>query len=117
MNNHENEEFTKLLRSAIGEAEKLKYRPNAFKKMLNAYGGFDTVNRILASGKPSDGFERLWELGRLELTCEAVIVETKWRRYFDASLVASAEKLLQGVNYAFKRFEGEGGSGSQDEKA
>lgn len=117
MNNHENEEFTKLLRSAVGEAEKLKYRPNAFKKMLDAYGGFETVNRILASGKPSEGFKRLWELGRLELTCEAVIVETKWRRYFDASLVASAEKLLQGANYAFKRFQDEVGGVRQNEKA
>lgn len=106
MDSRENEEFTKLLRSAVGEAEKLKYRPAKFKKMLDAYGGFDTVNRVLASGKPSDGFTRLWELGRLDLTCEAIIVETKWRSYFDDNLLAKAEKLLGDMRYPFKRFEG-----------
>jgi len=106
MESRENEEFTRLLRGAVGEAEKLKYRPAQFKKMLDAYGGFDTVNRVLASGKPSDGFTRLWELGRLDLTCEAIIVETKWRGYFEADLVARAEKLLGDMRYPFTRFEG-----------
>lgn len=112
MDSLENEEFTKLLRSAVGEAEKLKYRPTQFKKMLDAYGGFDTVNRVLASGKPSDGFTRLWELGHLELTCEAIIVETKWRRYFDDDLLARAEKLLRDMRYPFKRFEVEVADGT-----
>lgn len=105
MDSRENEEFTKLLRGAVREAEKLKYRPAQFKKMLDAYGGFDTVNRVLASGKPSDGFTKLWELGRLDLTCEAIIVETKWRGHFDDSLLARAEKLLSDMRYPFKRFE------------
>lgn len=105
MDSRENEEFTKLLRGAVGEAEKLKYRPTQFKKMLDAYGGFDTVNRVLASGKPSDGFTKLWELGRLDLTCEAIIVETRWRRYFEDEVLARAEKLLRGMGYSFKRFD------------
>lgn len=106
MDSREDEEFTKLLRGAVGEAEKLKYRPAQFKKMLDAYGGFDTVNRVLASGKPSDGFTRLWELSRLDLTCEAIIVETKWRGYFDESALARAEKLLGDMRYPFRRYEG-----------
>lgn len=105
MDSRDNEEFTNLLRSAVVEAEKLKYRPTQFKKMLNAYGGFETVNRVLASGRVSDGFTRLWNLGRLDLTCEALIVETKWRRYFDADLLARAEKHLGDMGYSFKRFE------------
>lgn len=117
MNSQENEEFTKLLRSAVAEAEKLKYRPTQFKKMLDAYGGFETVNRVLASGKPSDGFTRLWELGHLELTCEAIIVETKWRAYFDEDLVARAEKLLSEMRYSFRRFEGDAAIGSSRERA
>lgn len=54
---------------------------------------------------PSDGFTTLWELGRLDLTCEAIIVETEWRRYFDDDLVARAEKLLRNMRYPFERFE------------
>jgi 5-methylcytosine-specific restriction protein A len=100
-----NEEFTQHLMGAVGQAEQLGYRPHRFKGMLNADGGYQTVNRILASGKPSDGFTRLLELGRLDLTCEAIIVESKWRQYFDEDLLGRAEKLLRQVSYPFKRYE------------
>lgn len=105
MDKQENEEFTAYLREAVRQAEQLKYFPNRFKGMLNADGGYETVNRILASGKPSEGFTKLWELGRLDLTCEAIIVETKWRSYFDEALLDRAEKLLRQMGYPFRRFE------------
>ena len=105
MDGRTNEDFTEYLRGSVREAERLKYFPNRFKGMLEAGGGFDTVKRILESGKPSEGFKKLWELGRLDLTCEAIIVETKWRPYFDQHLIARAEKLLRGVSYRFKPFE------------
>lgn len=88
---------------AVREAEKLGYRPNRFKGMLNADGGYETVKKILASGKPSEGFTRLLELGEVKLTCEAIIVESRWRQHFDEDLLARAENLLRQVNYPFKR--------------
>lgn len=105
MDARQNEEFTAYLRSAVREAEKLKYVPSRFKGMLEANGGYETVKRILVSGVPSDGFVKLWELGHLELTCEAIIVETKWRQYFDDDLLQRAEQLLRKSKYPFKRFE------------
>lgn len=105
MDKHEDEEFTNHLHEAVRQAEKLKYFPSRFKGMLNSDGGYETVKRILASGKPSEGFTKLWELGRLELTCEAIIVETKWRHCFDDDLLERAEKLLRQMGYPFKPFE------------
>lgn len=99
----QNEAFTQHLMEAVREAEKLGYRPLRFKGMLNADGGYGTVNRILASGKPSEGFTRLQQLGWVDLTCEAIIVESKWRQYFDEELLVRAEKLLRQVDYPFKR--------------
>jgi 5-methylcytosine-specific restriction protein A len=104
MDAKENEEFTQYLMGAVREAEKLGYRPQRFKGMLNADGGYQTVQRILASGRPSDGFTKLLELGEVKLTCEAIIVESRWRPYFDEDLLARAEKLLRQVDYPFKRF-------------
>lgn len=105
MDSRANEEFTQYLRGAVREAERLKYYPGRYKAMLEADGGFVTVKRILESGKPSEGFTKLWELNRLDLTCEAIIVQTKWRRYFDDDLIARAEKLLREMRYSFKPFE------------
>ncbi|WP_187471039.1 HNH endonuclease [Luteimonas viscosa] len=104
MDARQNEEFTAHLRAAVRQAEALKYNPTRFKGMIEANGGYETVKRILASGTPSDGFQKLWELGRLDLTCEAIIVESKWRPYFDDDLIERAERLLRGSNYDFKRF-------------
>lgn len=104
MDLRDNEAFTQLLRNAVAQAEKLGYKPNQFKRMLEQHGGFETVQRVLATGKPSDGFTRLWELKRLDLTCEALIVETEWRKHFDATLIARAEGLLTQMGYAFKPF-------------
>lgn len=118
MEARENEAFTQHLRSAVAEAEGLGYRPHRFKGMLNADGGYETVKRILASGKPSEGFTRLLELGQVNLTCEAIIVESRWRRYFDEDLLSRSENLLRQVGYAFKRFESPApdvpGDGSSD---
>lgn len=105
MDKHQDEEFTRDLWVAVREAEQHNYHPNDFKKMLNALGGYETVKKIVPSSKPSKGFTRLWELGEIRLTCEAIIVETKWRRHFDEDLLELAEKRLRDYGYKFKRFE------------
>jgi hypothetical protein len=119
MDARQNEEFTNFLRDAVRQAEALKYNPTRFKGMIEADGGYETVKRILASGKPSDGFMKLWELGRLDLTCEAIIVESKWRQHFDDDLIERAERLLRDSRYAFKRFQSvamlDGSSGADSE--
>lgn len=101
-----NEEFTQHLWATVRETEAAGHDPRRFKTMLNTHGGFEAVKRILESGTPSDGFTKLWELKRLDLTCEAIIVESKWRPYFDDDLLLRAERLLRQSGYAFERFAG-----------
>lgn len=104
MNKQQIEQLTRELFAAVEEAEKRGYRPTYFKQMLAEHGGFEAINRIVASNKPSDGFTRLWELGRLDLTCEAFIVEKHWRQHFDPAVVSLAEKRLREMNYAFRAY-------------
>jgi 5-methylcytosine-specific restriction protein A len=96
--------FTEFLRQKATEAEALGYRPTQFKQMLASQGGDATVRQLLAKGKPSEGFTRLWELGRLDLTVEALVVETKWRERIDPILVKQAERLLAQSAYRFTAF-------------
>jgi hypothetical protein len=97
-----NEEFTQHLWATVRETEAAGYDPRRFKTMLNTDGGFDAVKRILESGKPSDGFTKLWEFKRLNLTCEAILVESKWRPCFGDDLLARSERVLRQSGYAFK---------------
>lgn len=103
--------FTEFLLQKAAEAEALGYRPTQFKQMLGAQGGSATVRQLLAKGKPSDGFTRLWELSRLDLTIEALVVETKWRLLFDPILVQQAERLLNQSGYRFVPFSGAAATG------
>lgn len=98
------ETLTQELFAAVAEAEQRGYRPTYFKQMLAEYGGFEAINRIVASNKPSEGFTRLWQLGRLDLTCEAFIVEKHWREHFDPALVSLAEKRLREMGYPFRAY-------------
>ncbi|MNJ37273.1 HNH endonuclease [compost metagenome] len=96
----EDEEFTTFLRGKAMEAQtELNYRPTLFLQMLGSSGGYQTVSTLISQPKPSDGFTKLWEGGRLDLSVEALVTESKWRRCFEANLLLAAEKRLRQADY------------------
>jgi 5-methylcytosine-specific restriction protein A len=96
--------FTEFLYAKSQEAEALGYPPSYFRRMLGTMGGAATARELLAKGKPSEGFVRLFELGRLDLTLEALVVETQWRELIDPVLVQMAERVLKQSGYPFKAY-------------
>ena len=99
MNRQEEAQFEHTLLEAVEQAKKLGYTPNQFIGMIATRGPFQTVKDIVASGRPSPGFDRLALLQRIDLTCEAIIVETKWRTFFDEDLLEIAERRLSQYKY------------------
>ena len=98
--------FTTFLLEKAAEAKKeLKYNPSYFLGMLNSDGAYATVNKLLSSKTLSDGFTKLWEGGRLDLSIEALVLETEWGQFFDEQLLEQAEYKLKQVGYAYKRYE------------
>lgn len=96
----EDEEFTTFLRGKAMEAQTaLNYRPALFLQMLGSSGGYQTVSALISQPKPSDGFTKLWEGGRLDLSVEALVTESRWRRCFEADLLLAAETRLRQVGY------------------
>ena len=61
-------EFEEALWASCRESRTLGYKPVAFEKMLGGEGGVETAHRLLASFVYQDGFRRLWELRRLDLS-------------------------------------------------
>lgn len=97
----EDEQFTQFLRAKALEAEKkLKYRPTLFLQMLGDMGGYRAAAQLLGSGGISEGFKKLWEKRRLDLTVEALVLESEWGAHFDPALLRIAEKRLREVGYA-----------------
>jgi hypothetical protein len=59
------------------------------------------AKKFVTSSRPSDGFTELWQRGRLELTVEALVLESpKYRQLFTDEEIISARKRLQECGYS-----------------
>src|SRR5687768_156536 len=95
------ERFAEYLRAAAEEAQReLKYRPSLFLRMLGAEGGYKTAIKLLTPSRGvSDGFQTLWQGGRLDLTVEALVLTPEWAHYFPRELLQEAQKRLKAVGF------------------
>ena len=68
--------------------------------MLNEYGAVEATRRLVNSQKMPEGFSRLWEMNRLDLTLEAGIHDNpKFHQLFDAQTLAGCDARLASVGY------------------
>lgn len=72
----------------VEECKSLGYNPAFFVQMLDDRGGLATVKKLINDNTPSDGFTRLWERQRLDLTVEAVALRSPY-----GALVTQAERI------------------------
>lgn len=73
------EEMLRLFRESKEEG----YTPSRFLQMVNEIGGLAAAKALINEPHPSDGFQRLWEMGRLDLTVEYVAAfEHRYRELF-----------------------------------
>ena len=64
------------LHQAYQSAKKLGYNATEFFQMLNTMRGVLTAKTLINKAR-STGYGRLWEMGHLELTVEAVVVDNQ----------------------------------------
>jgi len=76
------------------------YIPTRFLRMVNELGGVGAARALLHARELSDGFTHLWQLGRLDLTMEALIVENpEYRELFSAEEIDIARRRLRECRY------------------
>lgn len=76
------------------------YKATVFIGMVDKQGGLATAKQLINSTKPSQGYTALWELGRLDLTVEALVVDNaKWWPLFVPSEIAKARGRLSAYHY------------------
>jgi hypothetical protein len=89
-------EFHGEMISCYKEAREEGYTPSIFLQMVNEMGGVAAAKKLINDATPSDGFRRLWEMGRLDLTVEYVVTsETKYRDLFTPAERLSARKRYE----------------------
>jgi hypothetical protein len=89
-------EFLKAVNICIGQ---YGYRPSYFLQMLGNYGPVDTATRLVTAIKFHEGFTRLWELRRLDLTVEAIILRNPYNQLFTEEILEKARERLKNLGY------------------
>jgi hypothetical protein len=75
--------------AATKECKKLHYNPTLMLQMIHDSGPLGACQRLLAATTISDGFARLWELHRLDLTVENIVLQPRF-----AGLFTDEERLI-----------------------
>lgn len=87
-----------LYQRAIDECN---YTAIRFLQMVLEHGGLTTARTLLETDIPSEGFTRLWECRRLDLTLEAQILRPEFAELFTEDQKATAAQRLKECGYQF----------------
>ena len=92
-----NEAMLDIYRKAKSEA---KYNAQRFLQMVVDHGGLEAARMLIHSATVSEGYAALWERGRLDLTVEAMILETqKYHSLFTEDELEVCSQRLKDYNY------------------
>lgn len=75
------------------------YNVNRFLQMVVSQDGLTVAKGFIHRNQPTDGFTTLWELGRLDLTVESLILNPKYRELFTDEEVQTVRDLLRQYEY------------------
>jgi hypothetical protein len=78
----------------------LGYFPSAFMEMLSDRHGYETAKLLVQAPKPSDGFLKLAEMGRLDFAVEALVLQPEWSSLFSPEILTIAQKRLLAYGYS-----------------
>ncbi len=81
------------------EAAKLGYRASYFHQMVGERGGLQAALDLLHKTQVSEGFTKLYELGRLDLSMENLVRQEPWCQLFTEEEIAIAEKRLKKLRF------------------
>ena len=93
------EQFHEEMIRIYDEAAEIGYRPTYFLRMVRERGGLDAAKQLLQGNELSSGLVRLWELGRLDISMEALVQEEPWSALFTHEELAEAHQHLEQLDY------------------
>ena len=92
--------FGEAMSAIYREAREIGYMPSIFLRMLNEKGALQTARQLINASQPSDGYTRLWQLKRLDLSVEAVINDNvEWHSLFTQDELHRCRKRLTDYGY------------------
>lgn len=80
-------------------AANLGYRPSYFLQMVTEHGGVAAAKRLLQAAQHQSGLTRLYELGRLDISAENLVLQDRWKTLFSEQERQKARERLR--DYGF----------------
>ena len=77
------------------------YTARRFHTMVTNHGGLQAAKTLLNSATYSEGLTRLWEEHRLDISMEATVLKSPWRKLFTDEDLKAARKKLIALEYNF----------------
>jgi len=94
------EEFHRAMVNIYNRARnEAGYVATRYIQMVAEHGGVATARILINAEKPSDGYIALWERGRLDITVEALVQDSKWSTLFNPGEIEKARQRLRSYNY------------------
>ena len=93
-------QFEQDMLNIYREAQKVGYRATIFLHMITTKGAMETARYLINADVVSSGYTKLWELGRLDLSVEALVVKT-WQSLFTADEIEKCKNRLAEYRYKY----------------
>ena len=90
------EAMRNIYQSALSEC---RYRATRFLQMVEQYGGVSAAKQLLHSPGHPEGLTKLWELRRLDLSMEALVLKDPWKTLFTEEDIRIARKRLKDLDF------------------
>ena len=92
-------EFEAAMLDTYEQAKRFKYYPIYFLRMVQEHGGVGAAKRLLAAQSAQQGLFTLWELGGLDFSMEALLLQEKFQPLFSEAELAEAHQRLDKLGY------------------
>ena len=86
--------FEREMVAGIKRCKEFGYNPSFWLRMVMDHRGVGAAKRLLAGPATSEGFARLWEEGRLDLSVEWFVLQPRFAPLFDAAERDEARRRL-----------------------
>lgn len=75
------------------------YRATRFLQMIDRKGSLVTAKELISKDGGTEGFTKLWEFGRLDLSLEALIISGKYNDLFTQKEIEICKERLSQYEY------------------
>jgi len=99
MKDHLEMQFHHAMIGVNENAKEHDYFATYFKRMIDQYDGLGAAKRLLAKPDIQEGLLKLWDLGLLNRSMEALVVLECFRPLFAEGKVAEVYHRLEELNY------------------